>query len=98
MTESLREKLGNELNQANWDMLKPHATQDALILVDIDLNIVDVAVAIAEDDKFKVTAWLEKGLLKKPSLEQLKDWDQQPTKTFDFVIVQPYVLAKATPV
>jgi hypothetical protein len=90
--ESLREKLSESVDQAEWDWLAPHAGRDALVLVDSALDLVDVGVAIANDDMPTVQHWIDEQLISKPSAEQLTLWERDRSHRFNALIVQPYVL------
>jgi len=59
--------------------------------------MLEAAVAIAEDDSETVATLVEQGKLVKPSLGQLADWCVDAAQRFQFVILQPYVLAQPLP-
>jgi hypothetical protein len=88
----LRSELQESIDQAEWSWLSPHADRDAVIIVSADLNLLDVGVAIANDNASSVQQWITDQLLYKPSLEQKIIWDQNQGKRFNALIVQPYVL------
>ena len=90
----LREELAQTLDEAEWNWLSPHARRDSLIVVSQELDLLDVGVAIAEDDTSKVSCWIEEALIQKPSQIQLSDWNQNQMKRFNALIVQPYVLVQ----
>lgn len=90
--QDLRAELTEMIDQAEWDWLKPHAWRDALLVVNPDLDLVDVGVAIASDNVASVQRWIEQQLLSKPSADQMIDWNARPTKRFSTLIVQPFVL------
>ncbi len=88
-------QLTEELAPMDWETLIPHAKRDAIIVVDNALDLVEVGVAIAEDNTALVKNWLSELLLHKPSQEELNDWNSQPEKQFNTLIVQPFVLVTA---
>jgi hypothetical protein len=88
----LRSELQESIDQAEWSWLSPHADRDAVIIVSANLNLLDVGVAIANDNTSSVQQWITDQLLYKPSLEQKIIWDQNQSKRFNALIVQPYVL------
>lgn len=90
----LRAELEESIDQAEWNWLAPHADRDAVIIVSADLNLLDVGVAIANDNVASVQQWIANQWLYKPSLEQKIVWDQHQGKRFNALIVQPYVLAQ----
>jgi hypothetical protein len=92
--EDLRAELAKMVDEAEWDWLMPHAQRDALVMVNPDLDLVEVGVAIANDNLPTVQHWISEELLYKPSPEQLADWAGDRTRRFNALIVQPYVLVQ----
>ena len=93
MTDTdLRAELTENLDEAEWEWLIPHAQRDALILVAVGLDILDVGVAIAGDNVSQVETWIDEALITKPSVTQIGEWNTQGTKRFKTLIVQPYVI------
>ncbi|MGI0487518.1 DUF2288 domain-containing protein [Pantanalinema rosaneae CENA516] len=90
--QDLRAELAESLDQAEWDWLAPHAERESLILVNPGLNLLDVGVAIANDNVSHVQRWIDEALIHKPSPAQVADWSQTLTKRFQALIVQPFVL------
>lgn len=95
MSEDLREKLKSDIQATQAAELLPHHRRDALYMVRADVDILDAAVAIASDETAIVSALIEEEKLFKPSLAQLSDWCVDSELRFQFVILQPYVLAQA---
>ncbi|BDA69666.1 MAG: DUF2288 domain-containing protein [Calothrix sp. FI2-JRJ7] len=91
---NIRTELIENLDEAEWDWLVPHAQRDAIILVSSHLDLLDVGVAIASDSTNEVQVWIDEALITKPSPQQLGTWNTDRTKRFDTLIVQPYVLVK----
>lgn len=90
----LRAELAEELDEAEWNWLMPHAKRDTVIVVSQDLDLLDVGVAIANDNVPLVQDWIASAALQKPSSEQLSAWNAEQTKRFRALIVQPYVLVQ----
>lgn len=90
--QDLRAELSELIDEAEWDWLAPHAERESLILVDPGLNLLDVGVAIANDNTVYVQRWIDEALIYKPSPHQIADWSQNLTKRFQALIVQPFVL------
>jgi hypothetical protein len=88
----LRDELAESLDQAEWSWLVPHADRDAVIVVSDALDLVDVGLAIVNDNTPSVQRWIAEQLLYKPSTEQKIVWDTTQSKRFKALIVQPYVL------
>jgi hypothetical protein len=90
----LRAELAENLDEAEWNWLIPHARRDAVVVVAAQLDLLDVGVAIASDNTSSVQRWIGDQLIYKPSPDQLADWNGNSTKRFNTLIVQPYVLVQ----
>lgn len=94
----LRAELAENIDEAELDWLKPHIQRDVVVVVNPELDLLDVGVAIANDDTLSVQHWISEQLLHKPFPEQLANWNSDENKRFQALIVQPYVLVKEAPV
>lgn len=92
--QDLKAELTASLDEAEWQWLLPHARRDSLIVVTPELNIIDVGVAIANDNVSLVQNWISQKLIYKPSLNQMADWQANLSKRFNTLIVQPFVLVQ----
>ncbi|HEY9635662.1 MAG TPA: DUF2288 domain-containing protein [Coleofasciculaceae cyanobacterium] len=95
--QDFRAELAESIDEAEFDWLKPHIQRDVVVVVHQQLELLDVGVAIARDDVISVQHWISEQLLHKPSPEQLADWNNDQTKRFQALIVQPYVLVQESP-
>ncbi len=96
MTQALHDELANLVGAAPWHNLLPHAARDTLVVVTPGLALVEVGVAIANDQVTVVNRWISEALIAKPTAEQLEDWDRDRSREFQTLIVQPYVLIQET--
>lgn len=92
MTQQLRQELATMVGPAEWHNLLPHAARDSIVVVNPDLDLVDVGVALATDNVSSVQRWISEALIAKPTVDQLKDWERDRSRQFQVLIVQPYVL------
>lgn len=93
--EELKEKLKSEVEQADWDMLRVHHQRNSIIMIMGNLELLDVAVAVAMDKTDFVKLWLDNGDIARPTEKQVFDFEKHPfQKICDFVIISPYVLIK----
>lgn len=90
----LRAELAENLDEAEWEWLKPHIARDVVVVVNEDLDLLDVGEAIASDRVSTVQHWISEQLIAKPSPEQILAWNQLG-KRFKALIVQPFVLVQA---
>ena len=92
--QDFKAELAASLDEAEFSWLKPHVQRDVVVVVNQELDLLDVGVAIARDDTTSVQHWISKQLLHKPFPEQLAQWNSNPSKRFQALIVQPYVLVQ----
>jgi len=90
---SIREKLQRDRAATDWRSLGPHYERQALFLVSGGVDLLDAAVAVVEDDSASVAAWLAQGMLARPTDDEADAWADEPDTRFEFLIVQPYVVA-----
>ncbi|MFB2898307.1 DUF2288 domain-containing protein [Aerosakkonemataceae cyanobacterium BLCC-F50] len=90
--QDLKAELTASVDEAEWQWLLPHVARDSLIIVTPKLNLVDVGVAIANNNVPLVENWINEQLISKPSLNQMTQWQANMSKRFNALIVQPFVL------
>ncbi len=86
----LADKFKEEIGTVSWSWLRPHEKRKSLFLVAAELDLVEVAIAVAEDKTAQVKTWLELGHLQQPALDQVAKWERDGG-LFLGVIVKPYV-------
>lgn len=96
MAGDLHAELTEMMGPVQWEWLKPHVQRDAVVVVNQDLDLATVGVAIASDNTQAVTRWINEQLILKPSSEQLAVWSSE-NKRLTSLIVQPYVLVQDKP-
>ena len=96
MSDEVREKLEDELAEVTWRDVRAHVERDSVILVDPQLDLVDVAVAVAGDDTDQVGAWIEEGRMAKPNADQLNFLEKHLDKPFRLLIARPFLLVQET--
>ncbi len=74
--------------------LLPHQRRGALLILATTTDLLLVAQAIANDQAIFIKELLDRGVLHKPSLAEMADWCIEPNLRFQFLIVQPFVLAQ----
>lgn len=81
-----------DLAEVSWRELKIHLKRDAIIVVAVELDLIDVAVAVAGDEKTLVEGWIGENQLGKPTEDHLKQWEEESESRFKMLIVQPFIL------
>jgi len=94
MNAPIRDKLASERAVSDWRSLAPHHARGALFLVEGELDPLDAAVAVARDDTGRVAEWIATGQLRKPTDEEATTWGADLDTPFEFLIVQPFVIAR----
>jgi len=86
------ESFKRDLAEVTWRELKIHLQRDSVIIFSAEIDLIEAAVAVADDDKNRVESWLAAGQLGKPTDQQLKGWEGEADKLFRMLIVQPFIL------
>ena len=90
----LRQKLLMEIERVSWRPLVPHHDKGHLWLLAGDLELIEVALAVANDELAHVSGWIQSGQLRRPEAQEVDAWTADPiAQHFEFVIVQPFVFA-----
>jgi len=90
---SAADKIAKYTGEVDWSYIKPHYKSGAMIYVDPELNLTEVAEAFTKDDKSKVQDWLKSADLVKPS-HLHEDWWEHDQTRFTAVVITPFVLAQ----
>ena len=86
--------LAKMVDAALWEWLSPHAARAKVILVGARLDLVDVGVALTEDNTQLVQLWIEDGWLRHPTAKELSAWNTNKEKEFASLVVPPFVLVR----
>lgn len=86
--DDLRKQLNEDLDVATWDMLETHLKRGALIEVHESLDLVDVGMAVAQDNSDLVKGWMDKKLI-----QNVTEAMDEKNK-YKFLILSPYVLVQ----
>ena len=95
--ETLENKLNRQLDEVNWTGLREHVARDGIILISQELDLVETAVAMAEDRADFIGQHVNAGSITKPTREQLDHYEAHSETLFRFLIVQPFVLVQQLP-
>lgn len=89
-----RKELEEMVDVALWEWLSPHAARARVILVGARLDLVDVGIALTEDNTQLVQSWIEDSWLRHPTAEELSAWNANKEKEFISLVVPPFVLVR----
>lgn len=91
--ELLRSKLNSETARIDWVELQRHFARGSVIKVSADLDLVEVALAIAQDNRHAVAAWMDAGKIARASNEDAIAWHARAAR-FWAVVTAPWVLVQ----
>ncbi len=91
--EILRAKLNGETAKASWAEMQRHHARGVVVHVAGELDLIDVAVAMARDDGAAVGRWMQADQLGKVTDEQASDWLARDPVLWS-VVVAPWVLVQ----
>ena len=91
----LVDRFARDLAEVSWRDLRIHLQRDAIITLTKDLSLIEVAMAVAKDQKSQVESWVTAGKLSKPSELDVQTWEGELDKPFRMLIVQPFILIQA---
>jgi hypothetical protein len=91
LQEVYRTKINQETSRIAWKELQRFYASGATILVSSELDLVDVAFQISEDNKLQVAQWLSMGKIGKVTDAQALAWYEADAGVWA-VVVSPYVL------
>jgi hypothetical protein len=89
----LHDKINRETARVNWSELERHFAVGAVVWVSMDLDLVEVALRIAHDDKEHIARWMNEGKVAKVSDTQAQAWQATDALLWASV-VNPFVLVQ----
>lgn len=88
-----RDLLNAQTAKIEWEELQRHFARGVVIKVSPELDLIDVAARLVDDDKATFEAWLTAGQVANASDDDARAWTEtQPT--FWAVVVAPWVLVQ----
>lgn len=94
MAEVFRAKLNLETAQIAWKELQRFFAGGAALMVSADLDLVEVAFQMSEDNVAQIQRWVEAGKLGKVTDAQAAAWFESDALVWA-VVVSPWVLVQA---
>jgi len=89
----LRVRLNGETARYRWNELQRFFAAGSVIAVSDRLDLIDVAVGIARDDKAAVAAWMANQQLGQVSDRQALAWLERDAELWT-VVVKPWILVQ----
>lgn len=89
----LHDKINRETGRVKWSELERHFASGSVIWVSEALDLIDVALRIAHDDRESVTRWMNEGSVAKVSDAQAQGW-LETDEVLWASVVSPFVLVQ----
>ena len=89
----LRNTLNLETGQLAWRELQRHFARGAVIVVARELDLIEVAVAFAQDNSAHTKAWIASGQIAHATDADARHW-QAHSSVFWSLVVAPWVLVQ----
>jgi hypothetical protein len=87
------QELHTKTARVNWQELEVHFARGVVIRVASDRDLVEVAVAFANDDKPAVEHWITAGQVEHMGMETASDWSGRDPDLWA-VVVAPWVVVQ----
>lgn len=91
--DELRARINSETGKVSWQELQPHFARGVVIHVSQGMDLVNVALSLARDDKAAFEKWLCAGSVARVDEQQARDWAGR-APIFWAVVVAPWVLVQ----
>lgn len=89
----LRARFNSETARIGWTELQRHFARGVVRLVASELDLVDVAVAMHEDDVGRITQWSNDKKLIEPTMDHAARWHESGAVLWA-VVVAPFVVVQ----
>ena len=89
----LHDKINRETARVRWSELERHFAHGSVVYVSEELDLVEVALRVAHDDKDSIARWMREGRLAKVSDVQALSWQATDAQLWASV-VSPFVLVQ----
>ncbi len=93
---ALRAEIHSQTARIAWHELQPHYARGAVVLVQEDVDLVEVAIHLRRDNKAQFEAWIAGGQVAGVSDEVASAWYERNPEVWA-VVVAPWVLVQAAP-
>ena len=89
----LHDKINRETGRVKWSELERHFASGSVIYVSEELDLIEVALRVAHDDKASIAKWMAAGSIAKVSDLQARTWTESDA-TLWASVVSPFVLVQ----
>lgn len=91
----VRDLLNAQTGRISWGELQRHFAAGVVLVVAGDLDLIDVAARIVEDNRTQVEEWMKSGRLIRADTAHARAWEAAQPQ-FWAVVAAPWVLVQET--
>jgi len=92
-SDELKTKLNLETGKLSWPELQRHFARGMVIVAGKELDLIEVAIKLTEDDKRQFESWVSARQVWRANDDDALQW-QQSNPEFWSVVVSPWVLVQ----
>lgn len=92
-TDNIHDKINRETARIHWNELATFFASGKLIYISQDADLIDVAMAMTQDEADKVKQWMSAGQVYNATDEQAIEWQENNTE-FWAVVIKPWILVQ----
>lgn len=92
-TESAKQELLSQTAKISWEELQRYFAAGSVIYVEPELDLIDVGIALIQDNKIAFSAWTNAKRVYPATDEQAQSWIEKPTILWASVVT-PWVLVQ----
>jgi hypothetical protein len=89
----LKARLNTETAKIGWEEIQRFFAKGQVFIVASELDLIDTAAKIIQDEKGSVEKWLEQGLIVQASIDDAKRWNKKDPDLWA-VVVAPWILVQ----
>jgi len=93
--ENLHQKINRETARIRWSELATFFASGDIVTVSEDIDLIEAAIAMSEDNSQQVQEWMHAGLLMQTSDQQAIEW-QTDNKELWAVVIKPWILVQSS--
>ena len=91
--EVLKARLNTETAKIGWEEIQRFFAKGQVFIVANELDLIETAAKIIQDEKGSVERWLEQGLILQATTEDAKRWNRSDPDLWA-VVVAPWILVQ----
>ncbi|MGS2716643.1 DUF2288 domain-containing protein [Eionea flava] len=87
------DKINRETARVSWQELEPHFASGNVVSIAKELDLVNVAKAVADDDTVTIKQWMENDQVNPTSDQQALEWQKNNAELWA-VVIKPLILVQ----